>query len=231
MNTPTPTLGAAVWKAIETAPKDGTMVRLLVDYSDDGDNPLEDADRPTATIGFNSLEDTGDDLWQFAGWSWHQDCFCEGHGRPVGWLPLPDVSIYDENAGMGGDGEHMTAAENVLAYLAVSVCGAIDDEPISPLKAQRIIEAKLTEADALRSELTRKAATFNGMSAPEGWYISGVSERLQEWRTPSERWLVTLNRNSDIRTVSGVGATDRDAFFAAVTAAMPPHNLTEGDKP
>lgn len=72
---------------IETAPKDGTMLRLLVDYTSDGANPLEDA-RQAWTIGFNQLEDTEEDLWEFAGWNWEQDCFETGAGAVVGWLPF-----------------------------------------------------------------------------------------------------------------------------------------------
>lgn len=76
---------------IETAPKDGTMMRLLVNYAGPfGDHPLEDAETAW-TIGFNSLEDTGEDAWQFAGWSWSQDCFTDGHGEVIGWLPFHDA--------------------------------------------------------------------------------------------------------------------------------------------
>jgi hypothetical protein len=74
---------------MDLAPKDGSMLRLLVDYSsDDADHPLEDTAGQAWTIGFNNLKDTGVDEWQFAGWSWSQDCFCDGHGKPVGWLPF-----------------------------------------------------------------------------------------------------------------------------------------------
>ena len=77
--------------SIDTAPTDGTMVRLLVDYSDGG-APLEDEHPLSWTIGFNNLDNTGEDRWQFAGWSWEQDVFCEGSGKPVGWLPWSNPS-------------------------------------------------------------------------------------------------------------------------------------------
>ena len=71
--------------SLETAPKNGKMLLLLVDYSaEDAHHPLEDKQR-CWTIGFNSLEDTGIDEWQFAGWDWSQDCFCQGTGEVVGW--------------------------------------------------------------------------------------------------------------------------------------------------
>lgn len=71
------------YNPIDTAPKDGKMIRLLVDYTE---NSLDDAIR-VWTIGFNALEDTGEDEWKFAGWNWCQDCFDAGEGTPVGWLP------------------------------------------------------------------------------------------------------------------------------------------------
>ncbi len=85
------TVGAAPepWRSMESAPTDGTIVRLLVDYSgDDACHPLEDA-QIAPTIGGNTDGNTGEsEGWKFAGWSWEQDCFTEGAGKPVGWLPF-----------------------------------------------------------------------------------------------------------------------------------------------
>lgn len=80
------------WRPMETAPADGTIVRLLVDYSgEDACHPLEDAPI-THTIGGNTDGHTGlSEGWKFAGWSWEQDCFCEGRGKPIGWLPFAPV--------------------------------------------------------------------------------------------------------------------------------------------
>lgn len=74
-------------RPIATAPKDGTMLRLWVDYTDEGENPLEDQHQAW-TIGFNQLADTEEDVWEFAGWSWEQDCFTAGIGKVIGWLPF-----------------------------------------------------------------------------------------------------------------------------------------------
>ena len=74
-----------ITRAVDVAPKDGSMLWLLVDY-DQGEHPLEDAPQ-TWTIGFNNLDNTGDDEWQFAGWNWSQDHFTEGKGTVIGWLP------------------------------------------------------------------------------------------------------------------------------------------------
>jgi hypothetical protein len=68
------------------APKDGTMLFLLVDYSTGG-APLED-EMIAWTIGFNNKDDTGADEWQFAGWCWVHDHFTEGRGEPVAWAHL-----------------------------------------------------------------------------------------------------------------------------------------------
>lgn len=76
---------AGTWRPIETAPKDGTLLWLLVAFED---HATEDTDEPCPTIGANSLTDTGDDEWKFAGWCWTQDHFTEGVGRPVAWMPI-----------------------------------------------------------------------------------------------------------------------------------------------
>ncbi|WP_296247593.1 hypothetical protein [uncultured Stenotrophomonas sp.] len=75
-----------------TAPRDGTMVRLLVQFDD---HATEDTESPAWTIGACNDDNVGDDEhvgWQFAGWCWDHDHFTEGKGTPVGWLPLLDAS-------------------------------------------------------------------------------------------------------------------------------------------
>lgn len=91
-------LPASAWLPMDSAPKDGTMVRLLVDYSGEhGCNPLEDADQ-AQTIGANNDSNVGDNEgkgWEFAGWNWQQDHFTHGCGTPIGWLPFvaPSASL------------------------------------------------------------------------------------------------------------------------------------------
>jgi hypothetical protein len=70
---------------MKDAPRDGTMLRLLVEF-DEGS--FEDSDDPCWTIGFNNLSNTDEDRWQFAGWCWTHDVITEGSGKPIGWLPL-----------------------------------------------------------------------------------------------------------------------------------------------
>ena len=70
---------------IETAPKDASLVRLLVNFDDCS---FEDGIGPCWTIGTNALSDTGVDEWLFAGWDWSHDRFTQGVGTPIGWLPM-----------------------------------------------------------------------------------------------------------------------------------------------
>ncbi len=74
-------------RPMDTAPRDGTMVRLLVQFTA---HATEDTDGPSWTIGANNGEHDGGDLWCFAGWCWTHDHFTEGKGAPIGWLPLID---------------------------------------------------------------------------------------------------------------------------------------------
>lgn len=83
--------------------------------------------------------------------------------------------LRDDEAPMSSDEDEMTAAESVLAYLAVEVCKAPDDEAMSPLRAQEIIEARIRSA--LRPPPERR-------DAPEPvawqWQTSGGDWRLCE---------------------------------------------------
>lgn len=75
-----------IWRNMDSAPKDGTMLRLLVQFTE---HATEDADE-AATIGANNCDNDEIDRWQFAGWCWTHDHFTEGQGEVVGWLPMFD---------------------------------------------------------------------------------------------------------------------------------------------
>lgn len=79
------------WQPIETAPKDGTLIFLLVaqDESEGSDHPTENA-LVFRTIGMNNFDHDGEDVWRFAGWCWAHDHWVEGSGTPINWQPLPD---------------------------------------------------------------------------------------------------------------------------------------------
>lgn len=75
-------------------------VMLLVDYREDGENPLEDA-HFAITVGHNNDHNVGEGErqgWQFAGWCWTHDHYVAGKGRPVGWMPLPHILARAQSA-------------------------------------------------------------------------------------------------------------------------------------
>lgn len=77
-------------RPMNTAPRDGTMIRLLVQFTE---HATEDKAGPAWTIGARNDHNVGElewGGWQFAGWCWTHDHFTEGKGTPVGWLPLID---------------------------------------------------------------------------------------------------------------------------------------------
>lgn len=80
------------WRSPETAPMDGTIIELNIEYTN-GHSPLHDA-IVAPTIGWNSFDDTGDDCWEIVGWDWSQDHIRNGRGKILGWrssrLNLPD---------------------------------------------------------------------------------------------------------------------------------------------
>jgi len=87
----------ADWQPIETAPKDGTMLLLVVTST--SCHALEDVGvgNSYVTIGHNSKDNGMDDAWQTVGWSWSHDCFLDIGGAmqpdhfdtPIMWRPLP----------------------------------------------------------------------------------------------------------------------------------------------
>lgn len=94
-----PPIPASQWLPIETAPKDGTLVLLLLAHDNDFDNGIEaEAEHQPRTIGHNNFEHDGIDRWQFAGWNWEQDCYTEGWGTPIAWMPLPAAPAPKEGA-------------------------------------------------------------------------------------------------------------------------------------
>ena len=107
------------WRPMETAPRDGTMVRLLVEFED---HATEDTEGPAPTIGANSFGDTGEDRWRFAGWCWTHDHFTEGEGTPVGWLPMLDDA---QPAAQQGDVVKEAAQVMGEAKVRVDACFAV----------------------------------------------------------------------------------------------------------
>jgi hypothetical protein len=102
-----------------TAPKDGTLLRLLVDYREDGANAIEDAGLAW-TIGFNNLQDTDEDRWDFAGWNWEQDCFTQGEGEVVGWAPFYGDTLPASGKAHGGLCEDEGCEHHGTPHIGVS---------------------------------------------------------------------------------------------------------------
>lgn len=88
LSQPSPALEqhVAAWKDVSNAPKDGTILRLLVNPDRNEFTAFDDSLTPFETIGFNNLENTEEDRWEFAGWDWSQDCFITGRGEVIGWM-------------------------------------------------------------------------------------------------------------------------------------------------
>jgi hypothetical protein len=76
------------WRDMAYAPRDGTLLRLLVEFDE---HSTEDEDQ-APTIGANNFDNDEQDEWLFAGWCWTHDHWVQGKGAPIGWLPMIDTS-------------------------------------------------------------------------------------------------------------------------------------------
>ena len=72
------------------APKDGTLLLLIVKSLDDDCHPTEDSEI-FRTIGFNAGDDNGEDVWQCAGWNCCGYVFTDTTGEIIGWARLPEI--------------------------------------------------------------------------------------------------------------------------------------------
>lgn len=98
---------SAPWRPISEAKKDGRLLVLLVDYSEQANraaieaepgyvwspNPLED-ETLGRTIGSNNedLVGEGEGGWSFAGCCWSHDHHVNGRGTPVAFIELDDAA-------------------------------------------------------------------------------------------------------------------------------------------
>lgn len=76
---------------VETAPTDGTVLLLLVNF---GCYPFNDDENTGVTIGFNNSSNTLEpDDWHIVGWNWDSDAFQTAiDAKVLGWYrPLEDV--------------------------------------------------------------------------------------------------------------------------------------------
>lgn len=137
------------WRDMDSAPKDGTLVRLLVAFSD---HPTEDADE-APTIGSNSFDNDERDEWTFAGWCWDHDHWTHGQGIPLGWLPMIDTHAD------AGEVERLTA-----------LCIEKDGRMSAMNKSWA---ACIEERDTLRAQLAERDALLNRAVAAAGHHYLG----------------------------------------------------------
>lgn len=94
---------AESWQPIDTAPKDGTLVQLLIYPDEERCCPLEDSAEPTRTVGHNNFTNDGEDVWLFAGWNWEQDHYTQGEGNPCMWRSMPAIHQSARTQPAGGE--------------------------------------------------------------------------------------------------------------------------------
>lgn len=87
------------WLDPSTAPKDGTIVRLLVKPDMEAFTSLQDSEDAFETIGFNHSDESGEDTWHFAGWDWAHDCITQGHGEVIGWAAFSSLAALAAKGG------------------------------------------------------------------------------------------------------------------------------------
>ena len=137
-----------------SAPKDGSLIRMLVKFED---HPLDDDDQPQWTVGFNNLSNTQVDEWQFVGWSWQSDLFCDGTGTPIGWLPMLDASRRAAQAAPAPVAEDAEDAAN-WKWLAAYLVGPRtdrDDEIVASESVndlRKLVSAARARAQAAQPE-------------------------------------------------------------------------------
>ncbi|HGM5918318.1 TPA: hypothetical protein ACKP5X_000581 [Stenotrophomonas maltophilia] len=150
-------------RPMDTAPTDGTLVRLLVDFTS---NATEDTSGPAWTIGSNNDSNVMADErvgWQFAGWCWTHDHFTEGEGTPVGWLPLVGEAAQAVDLGSG--------------------IAAIADERQRQLQAEGFTREK--DQQYRRGELAKAATAYVQLAAMD--LEAGTRDHIA-WHGPAAVW-------------------------------------------
>lgn len=91
----------SVYLPIKTAPKNGTIIMLLVDKGVSDVSGFYDNEDLYWTIGFNNFGDTEDDYWEFVDWDGGNDAFISALCYPkhahkkleiIGWKPFPKLT-------------------------------------------------------------------------------------------------------------------------------------------
>ncbi|WP_422505922.1 hypothetical protein [Stenotrophomonas sp. GZD-301] len=204
-------------RPMDTAPRDGTLVRLLVDFDE---NAIEDSIGATWTIGACNDDNVSEGArigWQFAGWCWTHDHFTQGTGAPVGWLPLID----SQRVAAPG------AQEPVGFWIALDPAGAIhhgqqvfggDSD-----SARKAVQESVGE-DFVAGEPVRMMQVY---AAPPAHGIDlGQQQDAARWRWVREQSGVTVSveeadDDGDLAFVSGHTPAELDAAIDSLRDAAP----------
>jgi len=146
---PQPAAQEPVAFPMESAPRDSTLVRLLVNFEA---NSLEDSPDPVWTIGANCFDNDGIDEWKFAGWDWSQDCFAEGAGKPIGWLPMLSATPPSAVPVVGQLVEAFDKAEDSWMRKAIELESQMQGLSNEINDFQNTIERQKREIDALEAD-------------------------------------------------------------------------------
>lgn len=146
------------WLPISTAPKDGTLVRLLVNFEC---HATADKVGPCPTIGSNTSENTGEaDVWQFAGWNWEHDCYTEGIGTPIAWMPMLSDQRTQQSSEFG------TSSDELIRSCEDNIFTArpelIEQVIVHVRSLQQANENLMAEVCKLRSEVQHAGSRFQG---------------------------------------------------------------------
>ena len=79
------------WKTIESAPKTGELLLVLLKEDITSMDTLDDVrtGEYSRSIGFNNFENDDEDKWQCAAWDWCQDEFKSKVCEPSYWMNFP----------------------------------------------------------------------------------------------------------------------------------------------
>lgn len=143
---------AATWRPMDTAPRDGTMIRLLVNFTE---HATEDSPDPSPTIGANNVDNDGEDEWLFAGWCWTHDHFTEGKGTPIGWLPMLDTLAQADDALDQGEVAKDAERWRFLIQMPWDEAKSVVEDPLCGLthpNLQQYIDSKLAAAPSREAQ-------------------------------------------------------------------------------
>ncbi|MDP3407255.1 hypothetical protein [Bosea sp. (in: a-proteobacteria)] len=223
-------------RPMDSAPKDHTWVRLLVDYScvEFDARPIEDSAEPSWTIGYNGEDHTGEPGWTWMGWDWSHDRIVQTRaGVPIGWLPFhgevaiqPDFVLLPKTP---------TPAEIDEMYRQMATPGPIMlvDDPLRPairdIAAERLrqIEAEGWSPDHddrhFKGELARAAASYVLPARHrEGGFADGVNIIKLLWPWGWDWWKPTSRRRDLVKAgaliVAEIERLDRAAAKAGAAS-------------